>query len=390
MPSTKSNTLPFYKSVRFKLTLFYSVLVYLFTVFFVLAINLSINNYFESLPDRPANLPPRFQNIQIEPDQQHLFREIRLADLKEVQRRSLIALVPLALISFGTGYVMSGVFLRPVKKLQSHFDTLDEKELGFQVDVTTDDEFGQLTTSFNELSKRLKNSFDLQTRFIQDASHEIKTPLTIIKTNLEVIADDKKIAKDTQLTSIMADVVGSVDRLKDLTNQLLDLSRDKKIKSETVLCSEYLKEVIENVIKNSNLEKTNVKYEIGKDLSFSVDQNLLSVAIGNIILNASKYGRTKSGDLKLKVVAKEVEGEEIQLEFSDAGPGIQKDAISNLFDRFYTVDSSRSRTVSGYGLGLAICKQIVEAHKGEISAENVKTCGAKFVIRLPIRHNKEN
>ena len=223
------------KSLRFKLTITYSLILFIFAGFLVLSLNLFLENYLHTDPTRiqmnfssggipgaiPNNQEMYFPDLPVE--EKERIRDIRLKDLETFQEISLIALIPLALFSFGIGYAISGSFLEPLKELKNEIDESKSESLGKQIKVKTDDEIGELIKSYNEMSLRLQKAFECQKQFVQDASHELRTPLTIMQTNMDIALEDKNASKEELRIAIEKSLEAAKNMTK-LSENLLTLT----------------------------------------------------------------------------------------------------------------------------------------------------------------------
>jgi signal transduction histidine kinase len=222
----------------------------------------------------------------------------------------------------------------------------------------------------------IKEMVDEQYRFVSDASHELKTPITAIKTTLEVALRDKKLglaeSKKTLKTSLE-----EVDRLQKLAEGLLELT-NKKLMLELLPLN--LAGIVETTVKMvkplSDKKKIDISVKIPK-IIIMTEESSMTRALITILDNAIKYGPDNS---KVEVSAKVV-GKSVRLSIIDKGKGIHKKDIPHVFDRFYRSDLARSE--NGYGLGLSIAKQIVEEHSGNIEIESVQGKGTTVTIILP-------
>ena len=355
----------FTKSLRFRLTLLYSAILFIFTATFVLAVNLYLNDYFNreppEMPEQNTFHPP-IPFREMDEDQLFQIMEIRQNDLKRIQQISIISLAPISLASFGLGYLISGYFLSPLKELRKKLSELENNTLGKTIKVEEDDEIGELTKNFNEMSIRLKRSFDSQTQFVEDASHEIRTPLTIIQTNLDTIKKPNEQIKTALL---------GIKRLAHLTESLLTLTNTTNLPKAEKDIRTVIREQCD--LLGAYAKKQYVKLEVvlpTKPVIRKINRDQLGRAIFNLIDNGIKY----SSGVKLPrvVVTLSEKGDKAIISIKDNGLGIPKDKKVLVFNRFYRVDKSRSRRTGGFGLGLAITKKIIEEHSGKISFSSKK------------------
>ena len=223
---------------------------------------------------------------------------------------------------------------------------------------------------------------DEQKRFVADASHELKTPITALITEIEVALRNKKLnlkdAKDTLSSSL--DEVG---KLKEFTQYLLSLSRYEAdgddIPREKVDLSEAVRQAVERNTPLANKSKIKITQELNEVSTLGNPQSMVEL-ISILINNAIKYSPDNT---KIKVTVAKV-GRKAVIKVKDQGIGIDEKDIPHIFDRFYRADCSRCKQeVDGYGLGLSIAKSIVESHKGTIGVESKPNQGSTFIISLP-------
>jgi signal transduction histidine kinase len=324
-----------------------------------------------------SNPYPEFNSLQIQ--ERERIKAIRLNDLRQIQTLSAISLLPLAFVSFMLGYWMTGRFLKPINNLSDEIEKLSSEDLGKTIKVEVDDEVGNLIEKFNDLSIRLKDSFTAQEQFVQDASHELKTPLTIIQTNLDTVLDDQK-ATNAELRKSIENSLNGVKELRDLTKYLLDLSNHNKLSLEKTDINEILLQQVSAL--QGLAEKNNAEIKLvlsGKNFFAKVDRLAMSSAFYNIIENAIKYAKANPTivNISLKKVQKK-----ILVTIADNGVGIPVEYQAKIFERFYRIDKSRSKKNSGYGLGLAIAKKTVENHKGNLTLSS-QPGDTRFIINLP-------
>lgn len=263
--------------------------------------------------------------------------------------------------------------LKPLRDLGEEIGNLSSKSLGKELKYEdTGDEISGLIVSFNKMSKRLGGSFKSQREFVENASHELKTPLSVIQSNLDLALEDGKVSKK-ELKDILEASRKSVRYMSELTEDLLLLSiLEGNIDKEEVDIVRILKGCVKNLGILSREKGFKVEIKGKEVLVIEGNKVLLSRAFSNIIENAIKY----SGGNKIEInVRKE------SIEFKDNGKGVPKKDLEKIFERFYRVDKSRSRKTGGSGIGLSISKRIVENHDGYIYAENMKD-GFGIIIEI--------
>lgn len=232
----------------------------------------------------------------------------------------------------------------------------------------------------------IKKSLKQQNRFIADAAHELRTPITALKISQEVYLLEKNMPKRTR--ALLEENLNDLTSLEQLTERLLKLSRvseSKKVADETHFRAVSLMQVISRAKQylRGMAQKEQVEIKIIHDISklqILGDENLLFELFLNLLENSIKYSHSNTEIL----VSAQSKGSMVEITIQDEGVGIAKHHLPHIFDRFYKADVSRTKkkTVS-YGLGLAIVKKIVEAHAGSISAQSQPGIGTTFFILLP-------
>ena len=292
-----------------------------------------------SLIERRLNPP---QRIYLPPTTQNM---MFIEDLREVEDRVLIILiytnVVILIFSSLAGYFLAGLTLHPIE-----------------------------------------NAMEEQKRFIADASHELKTPLTALQTSIEVALRDKKIDLKSALFTLK-DSLNDVKSMTSLTNDLLSLTRYQQNNLKESFARVNLKDIVEtSVNKIRPLGKSKgIQIEFNKDDVFlSGNKESLEKLITILLDNAVKYSQKK----KMVNIKYNCKGKYIIIAVSDNGIGIPKEDLPYLFERFYRSDASRSKiNTLGFGLGLSIAKSIVNIHNGSIGVESTVGKGSIFTVKLP-------
>jgi signal transduction histidine kinase len=227
----------------------------------------------------------------------------------------------------------------------------------------------------------IEEALDEQKRFIADASHELKTPLTVLKTSIEVALRKKKMgAKEAR--EIIESNLEEVEDLQKLTENLLTLARYQEGKSSFVFEKANLREISKRAVKRVSIlaKKKGVKIEEKlNEVFLVVDKERIEELLIILLDNGVKYNK-KGGVVRISL--EEKKGKVI-LKVKDEGEGMGKKDLPHVFDRFYRADQSRSRqNKKGFGLGLSVAKKIVELHKGNIGVTSKKDKGSEFKVRL--------
>jgi heavy metal sensor kinase len=302
---------------------------------------------------------------------------------KELALASLLA-VPIVLVLAGlAGYVIVKRALAPLEEMANRAEQITSERLNDRLPIgEADDELGQLARVFNNLLARLEQSFEQLRRFTSDASHEMRTPLTSIKSVGEVSLQRNGSREEYRDT--IGSMLEEVNRLTALVDSLLSISRADAGRFQlhpTVFSAMDLAREAAGLFDVLIEEKgQHITVEGDKDVNVMGDRVFLRQALVNIIHNAVKYSPVGSAIfVKLYI---EPTGS-IRLDVADSGPGIAPQHSEKIFDRFYRVDESRSREGGGTGLGLSIAQWAVRVHGGDIHLLSAAGGGCTFQICLP-------
>jgi signal transduction histidine kinase len=272
--------------------------------------------------------------------------------------------------------------LTPVDRVSSLASRISHTNLKERIEHRgPEDEVKRLADTFDSMLERLESAFESQKQFVQDASHELRTPIAIAQTNIEVLEMERRATKEDykQLVGILKQ---SLQRMNDINNNLLLLSEGTPSQSRWagVDVISLLSEVYGEIRAEAKATGINLEWQpTDSNLSVRGDVMQLKQAMINLIDNAIKYNRP-GGSVKLSTRA---DGQSVIIEVSDTGIGISAEDLPHVFERFFRVDKSRSRENGGSGLGLAIVKKIVEDHGGTVSTESAVGEGSTFRISLP-------
>lgn len=229
--------------------------------------------------------------------------------------------------------------------------------------------------------KPIKEIMNEQNRFITDASHELKTPLTALRSEFEVAILDEKKLQLKEAKHLIKSGFEEIVTLQGLAENLLELTQQQKkrglIKTEEVSILEAIEAALKKVIPLAKQKQITINNEVS-DYILEGEQQGLSELFVILLDNAIKFSPERS-EVALTSIKTD---HHIQIEVSDKGMGIDKKDLPYIFDRFWRADKSRSKT-QGYGLGLSIAKQIVESHKGEISVKSEVGKGSEFIVQIP-------
>ncbi len=299
---------------------------------------------------------------------------------------SFLFAILVSLMSFGLGYLFSSYLLAPINKLQNSIETIDLDSLANRdalLKQESDDEFGRLVASYNTMLKRVQESYERQKEFVQNASHELKTPLSIIFTNTELI--------ESSLKNLHEDDKESLEAIKRSIERMNILIKDMLLLEQTSYGSEYEKVdlvlLVRDVISDfsSIIEKKGISLEFNENegkFFFKGSRALLERLFANLISNSIKYGE-RDNLIKISFDKLNDEDSAFVAKIKDSGKGMSKDELDHLWERFYRGEKSRSRSSGGSGLGLSIVKQIADAHNIKIDVDSRKGEGTEFSLYFP-------
>ena len=274
-------------------------------------------------------------------------------------------------IAAALGLAVSRAALAPVRRLTTATENVTETgDLSDRIEVTGRDELSRLAGSFNTMLGALEESSRAQRQLVADASHELRTPLTSLRTNIEVLASERKLPSGER-ERLLADVVDQLTEMTTLISGLIDLARGEQhtLEPEEVRLDLVASEAVERARRN----RPAVTFTT--DLQESTVQGVPSTierAVANLLDNAAKWS-PPNGDVEVAV-------RDGALSVRDHGPGIDEEDLPHVFDRFYRSPSARGRP--GSGLGLAIVRQVAVAHGGEVVAEAADGGGTRMTLRL--------
>ncbi|MCB2354540.1 sensor histidine kinase [Clostridium estertheticum] len=292
---------------------------------------------------------------------------------------SVIFMLSVIIIGTLIMYIIAGVILKPVQMLTQKIIKIDKNQLSSRItDFSAGDELNKLADSFNAMLSRLEETFIRESRFSSDAAHELKTPLTVIKTNIDVLYLDEDPSKQDCLESLQV-VKKQTNRMIALVNDLLDMSIVNRCKMDSLVqVNEVVEEIIEELAHRITEKHILLQLDL-KQCSVKANSVMLKHAISNIVENAIKYNY-EAGKIEVIVFSKE---SSCVICVNDTGIGISDEQAKYIFEPFYRVDKSRSRAVGGAGLGLSIATDIISKHHGTISYSSANPTGSIFKIVLP-------
>ena len=310
----------------------------------------------------------------------------RDASLAGLRRSLILGVATATLFGFGGGWLLAGIALRPVNRITRTARAIgDERDFGRRVDWDgPQDELGRLATTFNRMLAELQAAFSqeeralqAQRRFVADASHELRTPMTTIRGNIELLLRDPPISDDDRV-AVITDSLAESDRLIRLINDLLLLERAD---ADWTLAIDPtpLKPVVEEVgrqVQRAAPERR-LTFDSIAEVTVAGNRDALKQVLLILLDNALKF-TPPDGEI---VITTAVDAGYARVSVRDGGPGIAPDLLPHIFERFYRGDPVRGS--GGVGLGLAIARALMEAQRGAIDVASEPGAGATFTVSLP-------
>ena len=309
-------------------------------------------------------------------------RLVNAETLGKLRYYSLGALGVLFVSSLGVGWVVAGRVLAPVGRITSVARDIQATDMSRRIQLPgPEDELKQLADTFDAMLARLDAAFAAQRQFVADASHELRNPLAIIRTNVDVALADPDASTD-DLRQTIAVVKRAGDRMSLLVDDLLALARRQEptLEHEPVDLGAAVAEASDDFMVPAETRDIVLDRAIAPGVVVTGDREALKRVVANLLDNAVRLAPAGS---RIRL-ATGSEGNRAWIAVADEGPGISPEDQAHVFDRFWRADKARARADGGSGLGLAIVRQLVESHGGEVRMHSKVGVGSSFVVWLPI------
>ena len=395
----------FHTSLQLKLTLLLSLLMIVSCVLMYFFISHSAVSGMDGLQNYMIKVDPQDGDspITFNVDPKALFPQFE-QEIQETKEafllRSVIATTIIILLSSVCTYFLTKKALTPLQKLTSEVSQIQAQNLSTQLAVpNSKDEIAQLTRSFNEMLTRLDNAFSTQKQFSANAAHELRTPLAVLQTNLEVF-EKKQEPEMVEYRQLFTMIKEQTARLSQLVGTLLDMTNLKSVpRTDQVMLEELVDEVFCDLDPVAEKAGISIHFDDSSSQDWHTDVHtpdasvlnnnirnitgsyvLLYRAVYNLVENAIKYNRPNGS---VTVSVKEKNGQAMIL-VKDTGIGISPENQKKIFDPFFRVDKSRSRAMGGAGLGLALVDSIAQEHGGSVKVLESNEKGSIIALMLPV------
>ncbi|MGY3778326.1 sensor histidine kinase [Isobaculum melis] len=332
----------------------------------------------ETIPIDPNQLTDNQQSMLVTQNTEDIEKNQKV--INQFHLTSMFYMFIIIILGGIGAYYISGKALLPLAKLNKKIKTSTITNLSEKIEVgTTHDEIAEITLSFNKMTDRIHEAFVSQQQFSGNVAHELRTPLAILKTKIEVF--NKKTERSVEeYTDLVSDLEKQIQRLSEIVQILLDLTSVDTIEDKEMI-------VIDDLINNILYELSSIANQ--KQIHFATSYqhhevygniDLLYRIFYNLIENSIKYNGL-NGQVLIEAMLNQ-EGQTV-IQIRDTGIGIPESRQKNIFNPFYRVDESRSRSIGGAGLGLSIVKNMIEKHDGTVSVKANQPTGSCFIITLP-------
>ncbi len=298
----------------------------------------------------------------------------------------LLMALPVLLLSFLFSLLLTKNTIKPVTKITRAAQTMTTENLDGQLPLTGQgDEIDELSSTFNDLFRRIKADFDRERQFSSDVSHELNTPLTVISGQAGLLL---RWGKDNpeQLEKSLNAIKNEAKSMHAIIENLLQISRVESGRIKPQVCEVDVRELLNRVSEEFVAVAPDVKFEVNYQdcpeaaLKISTDLEMLHQVITVLVSNSIKFA---GGECRVRLRAEPGRDGGLLISESDDGPGIAEETLPHVFERFYRGDEAHTRSAGGSGLGLAIAKTLCDALGAEISAGNCQPHGAQFQLYLP-------
>ena len=297
----------------------------------------------------------------------------------DYRKNSLIISAVLALLGGVATYFISGHALRPIREFSDKIEKVQAQNLAdSRIEENQVKELNQLSVSYNRMLERLSDAFEIQRQFTANAAHELRTPLALMQVQLDRYHSNSHPGNDADTVQMIQMVTEQNDRLNKMVKTLLDMSELQTVgRDDEIVLDALVDEVLEDL--EPLAEGKNIRLiRKCKDITMVGSDILIYRLVYNLVENAIKYNHS-GGQVTVTADRKE---KHVYLSVEDTGAGIPEELKERVFEPFFRVDKSRSRELGGVGLGLALVREIVRVHDGNITVKSNPSGGTIFEVVL--------
>lgn len=373
------------RSLQWKLTVITAIIVILSCLAISYAISKSAISSMSKIKDSAVAILPTSpatdttgEVVQLQISTKDVISDMAKGIQSDFWKSSLLITIIITVASSSMMYFFIGYALKPLQNLGEQIEDIQAKNLKhLVVSDQSSIEIEQLTNAFNEMLERLSNTFAAQRQFSANAAHELRTPLAVMRTKLEVFEkNNNPSAAEYQETVHMIRMQTSrLSHVIDILLEMTDLQSAQK--QDRISLADMAEEVICDLTAVADKKEITITQNPGTAEIIGND-TLIYRAIYNLVENAIKYNHT-GGNVTVSI---KEDGEFATVIISDNGPGIQQEDWQHIFEPFFRVDKSRSRDMGGAGLGLALVKEIARQHGGDVYVVQSSKNGTEIALKL--------
>lgn len=325
----------------------------------------------DNLSVKESRVGFEFDKTQIKNSAYYNAIDILASSQKELIAHQISFSILLGILGMIIAYPISGFMLKPFKDLASDIESINANNLKNELKIDNpNDEIGVIKKSVNQMLHRLDESFQRQKRFASNVSHELKTPLTVMKTYGQILDESSTLDEYQEVNAVQ---LKNIDRMITLVDDFMMFSEEEILINDHIDVKECLEAVIDDLKPLMDKKKLELDVKVN-DLYIMSNKSLFSRLLYNLINNAIKYNKD-NGKIYITL-------EDMRLSIRDTGIGIDDEHIKHIFEPLYCVDKSRSRELGGSGLGLAIVRNICKTLGYKVEVYSKIGYGTEFVIKL--------
>ena len=312
-------------------------------------------------------------------------------DVDAIERSILFDALGILLVVIVAGscvaYFLIGHYTKPVQQLSAHMKEISPNTLSDSIEIEGGgEEIQELVKSFNQMTEQLDEAFAMQRRFSASAAHELRTPITVLRTKLDVFKKKKR--EQHEYDELVTTMETYIDRLSSIITDLLEFAEtselgeveDVSLDSVVKTVVDDLESVAQNNMINVQIDEQSMTQSEAQTFIVQGNTNLLYRALYNLVENAIRYNN-EEGSVNITL---ETRGQEGVIIIADTGVGIAPEQRELVFEPFYRVNKSRSREFGGAGIGLSLVKTILKRHGASITVSENSPQGSVFTIRIPL------
>ncbi len=344
-----------------------------------------------STPPPPRRIPAEFTHINGFPnvkgarDRGRIFIEVDQADANysfvfgRIGNQNgpfdggIVLLIVLVVgVVLTLSYLTVRWLFKPLEWLTGGMQNMGRGDLDTTIPIRKYDELGELAAAFNDMSRKIRDQIKAKQQLLLDVSHELRSPLTRTKLAAEFIPDDK----------IKLQITADLDEMEWMTNQILESERLASERGGLILEDIDLSKLVADLVAIYEGSTPGVEMTVSESVRALLDPERVRALLRNLIDNALKYSGAQERPVKVGLHAGP---DRVLITVEDYGEGIPEEDLPLIFEPFYRVDKSRHRGTGGYGLGLSLCRKIMQAHGGSIDVESRTGEGTRFLLRFPMQ-----